>query len=434
MSTVPEAAPARAPSAAVARVFSLDALRGFDMFFLFLGDLGFAPVSALAAAPVPLLRAIVEIFCGPLPGSHWFMQQMRHPAWEGFTCWDMIMPLFLFLVGAAMPFAFAKRREEGASFPDLYWRVFRRVLVLWVLGMAIQGHLLDFPLHPIALFSNTLQAIAAGYLVSAVLIFHCPLFVQIVAAALLLIGYWLLMLLVPFGGHDAGTLTADANLARYIEVAVFGQFRDSGDGGMALTYTWLLSSMGFAATTLLGAFAGRVLKAWMAGLLKVVLLILVGGACLGLGYVWSGWCEDWMHETGRLDAGLQILGNMRFPSIKHIWSSSMALWSAGWCYLLLAAFYLILDVIKLRFLGWFFVVVGANSIFAYSVWHLVSFTQIAKGFLGGLSLHAATLQDVWGLPAETWKAIADAIVPFGAVLILWLILLYMYRKHTFVKV
>jgi predicted acyltransferase len=426
MSSVPEAAPARAPSAGWSRLFSLDALRGFDMFFLFVGDLGFMPGVAL-----PLLPAIVAIFCGHLPDSHWFVQQMQHPDWIGFTCWDMIMPLFLFLVGAAMPFAFAKRRDEGEKLPDLYWRIFRRVLVLWVLGMAVQGHLLDFQVagglkggvvhNPIAFFSNTLQAIAAGYLISAILILHFPLFVQIAAAALLLIGYWLLMLLVPFGGHEAGTLTQDHNLARYIEDAVFLPFRDFD----ALTYTWLLSSMGFAATTLLGVFGGRVLKSSMAGLSKAGLLVLLGGVCLALGYVWSGWCEDYF--------GITLLGTMRFPCIKHIWSSSMVLWSAGWCFLLLAAFYLILDVMKRRFLGWFFVVIGVNAIFAYAAWHLVSFTAIAKGFLGGLSLYASNLDGQWGLPAETWKAIGNSIVPFGAVLILWLILLYMYRKRTFVK-
>jgi predicted acyltransferase len=112
----------------------------------------------------------------------------------------------------------------------------------------------------------------------------------------------------------------------------------------------------------------------------------------------------------------------------------MVLWSAGWCFLLLAAFHLILDVIKLRFLGWLFVVVGVNSIFAYAVWHLVSFTAIAQGLLQGIADYSGTLDGVWGLPAQTWKGIGIAIVPFGAVLILWLMLLYMYRKRTFVKV
>ena len=68
---------------------------------------------------------------------------MDHPDWEGFSAWDMIMPLFLFVVGAAMPFAFTKRREEGEGILDIYWRVFRRVLILWVLGMVVQGNLLE---------------------------------------------------------------------------------------------------------------------------------------------------------------------------------------------------------------------------------------------------------------------------------------------------
>jgi predicted acyltransferase len=406
MSSVAEAAPARK------RVFSIDALRGFDMFWIIGG--------------LPAVVAIVKIFCDGLP--EWFSEQSQHAAWEGFTAWDMVMPLFLFIVGAAMPFAFAKRREEGEGIVDLYWRVFRRVVVLWVLGMMVQGHLLNFDLFPVAFFSNTLQAIAVGYLVSAILMLHFPLAIQVVATALLLIGYWLLMLLVPFGQSAAGTLTADANLARYIDETLLAEFRDME----APTYTWILSSMGFVATVMLGVFGGRVVKSYLSGLGKVLWLIVLGAVCLALGYVWSGWFEEYF--------GLSLLNDWRCPCIKHIWSSSMVLWSAGWCYLLLALFYLLLDVIGLRFLGWLFVVIGVNSIFAYVIWHLVSFPGIAQGtggvvgFVGGLARYAPTLNGEWGLPAQTWRAIGDAIVPCAAILILWLILLYMYRKGTFLKV
>jgi predicted acyltransferase len=413
MSSVAEAAPTSK------RVFSLDALRGFDMFWIIGG--------------LPLVIAVVKIFCDPLPT--WLSEQTQHAAWDGFTAWDMVMPLFLFVVGAAMPFAFAKRREEGQGILDMYWRVFRRVLVLWVLGMMVQGHLLNFDLFPVAFFSNTLQAIAVGYLFSAILLLHFPLVIQIVATALLLVGYCLLMCLVPFGQSEAGTLTPDSNLARYIDQTLLEQFRDLE----APTYTWILSSMAFVATVMLGVFGGRVLKASSSGLTKVGSLILLGGICLALGSLWSGGFEDWVKSLqGR--AGFTLLGDWRCPCIKHIWSSSMVLWAAGWSYLLLAAFYLLLDVIKLRFLGWFFVVIGVNAIFTYVVWHLVSFPAIAQGtggvvgFVGGLARYAATLKGQWGLSAQTWKAIGDAIVPCGAVLILWLILLYMYCKRTFVKV
>jgi len=429
MSSVTEAAPARK------RVFSIDALRGFDMFWIIGG--------------LPLVIAIIKIFCDQPPAwlanmPGWLQDlftletQTGHAAWEGFTAWDMVMPLFLFIVGAAMPFSFAKRREEGQGILDTYWRVFRRVLVLWVLGMAIQGHLLDFRVggaieggvvhSPLALFSNTLQAIAVGYLVSSILILHFPLFVQILAVALLLIGYWLLMLLVPFVGTEAGTLAPSRNLARYIEDAVFMPFRDLE----ALNYTWILSSMGFAATVLLGVFGGRVVKSYLSGLSKVLWLTAIGAVCLALGYVWSGWMEEFFDFT--------LVGDWRCLCIKHIWSSSMVLWSAGWCYLLLALFYLLLDVIGLRFLGWFFVVIGANSIFAYVISHLVDFTQIAKGsdnavgFVGGLARYLTSVKDATLGPLEPWNSIGPAIVPLGAVVILWLILLYMYRKGTFLKV
>ena len=142
----------------------------------------------------------------------------------------------------------------------------------------------------------------------------------------------------------------------------------------------------------------------------------------------------------------------------------MVLWSAGWCYLLLALFYLLLDVIGLRFLGWFFVVIGVNSIFAYMIAHLVNFSIIAEGFdnkmavanktlytevnfskvagdsdsavgfVGGLARYLADLRDEMRVPLEPWNSVSNAVVPLGAVLILWLILLYMFRKRTFVKV
>lgn len=417
MSSVAEAAPTSK------RVFSLDALRGFDMFWIIGG--------------LPLVVAIIKIFCDQPPawvqGAPGWLQnlltletQTAHAQWEGFTAWDIVMPLFLFVVGAAMPLSFAKRREQGEGLLDIYWRIFRRVLILWVLGMVVQGNLLEIGNHlkPIRLYANTLQAIAAGYLVSSILILHFPLLVQIIAAIGLLVGYYLLMLLVPFPGSEKGIWEPDSNLALYIDQQILGDFRDISGG--AVHYTWILSSMGFAATVLLGVFGGRVLKASSYGLAKVFWLIVLGAVCLGLGCVWSGWCEDYF--------GFTMLGKSRCPCTEHIWSSSMVLWAAGWSYLLLATFYLLLDVIKLRFLGWFFVVIGVNAIFAYVISRLVNFSSIAEGFVGGLARYLENIRDDHGVTLEPWDASSKAVVPLGAVLILWLILLYMYRKRTFVKV
>jgi predicted acyltransferase len=363
-----------------------------------------------------VLLALLEFFITPLP--EWLKYQVGHAKWEGFTAWDLIMPLFLFVVGAAMPLAFAKRWESGVKARSMYWRIIRRVMVLWVLGMAVQGNLLVADREWIHIFSNTLQAIAVGYLVTSILLMHLPMLGQVIATVLLLVGYWLLMLLVPFGGHPAGTMEETVNLAMYIDEAVLGQFRDG------TTYTWLLSGMGFAAMVLMGVFAGHLLRSRWSDTMKVVWLALLGGLCLVLGWFWAGGFDN-------LDAlgNVTLVGAWRFPIIKHLFTSSMVLWAAGWSYLLLALFFLLIDVCGLRFLGFFFEVIGANAIFAYVSSHLFrgSFENVANVLLGGLARYFGTLPD-------PMPAIGHALGPAGALIVFWLILYYMYRKGTFLRV
>ena len=74
------------------------------------------------------------------------------PAGKDSPSWDLIMPLFLFIVGAAMPFSFGKRLADGQSKRQMYVRMIRRVLILWVLGMVAQGNLLDFDYSKLYLF------------------------------------------------------------------------------------------------------------------------------------------------------------------------------------------------------------------------------------------------------------------------------------------
>ena len=137
------------------RLVSLDALRGFDMFWI-VG--GYAIVSGL----------------GKGLNSEWFdrhvLPQIQHVPWQGFTAWDLIMPLFLFMVGTAMPFSFAKRLAQGQTKGRLFLHVLYRVVILWVLGMIAQGRLLEYDLSQLRLYSNTLQAIAAGYLIASILL------------------------------------------------------------------------------------------------------------------------------------------------------------------------------------------------------------------------------------------------------------------------
>jgi len=358
------------------RIVSVDALRGFDMFWI--------------AGGGPLVMAFCKLFRNPLPP--WLDRQFDHVVWEGFVGWDLIMPLFLFIVGVAMPFSVGKRVERGDSRGSIYRKVVYRVVVLWILGMIAQGHLLAFDSHNLQFYSNTLQSIAAGYLIASIALVELPIRGQAGLCGALLVVYWALMRFVPVPGYGAGVLTPDGNLAMYIDKALLGRFQDG------TPYTWILSSLGFGATVLMGVLAGHLLRSKLAGTRKALLLAGAGVACLLAGWLWS----------------------FDFPIIKHIWTSSMVLWSGGWCLLLLALFYWLIDVLGYRRWAFPFIVIGMNAIVAYMAPDLINFMQISHTVFAGLARHLGMF--------------GDFLLAFGAIGILWVGLYYMYRKQTFVRI
>ncbi|HOY52725.1 MAG TPA: hypothetical protein PLX49_13175, partial [Prolixibacteraceae bacterium] len=247
------------------RLGSIDVLRGFDLFCLTF----FQPVlmAVSRVADLPFIRAITP--------------QFEHVAWEGFVFWDMIMPLFMFMAGASMPYAFAKYTGRDGRH-KLYRRIFRRVLLLWLFGMICQGNLLGLDPQKIYLFSNTLQAIAIGYLISALLFLHLRLRWQILISAGLLLTYWALLTFVQAGSFGGGNFTPDYNLAEYVDRVVLGRFRD----GVTVTeagldfgnyrYTWILSSLNFGVTVMTGVFAGQIMKGNRPKMEKVQWLVITG--------------------------------------------------------------------------------------------------------------------------------------------------------------
>ncbi|MDD5305665.1 MAG: DUF5009 domain-containing protein, partial [Elusimicrobia bacterium] len=303
------------------RILSVDALRGFDMFWI-VGGVG-------------VVHSLIEVFWNPLPP--WLEYQFHHVDWQGFSAWDLIMPLFLFVVGVSMPFSFAKRLEQGENKRLIYRHVVRRVIILWVLGMIAQGNLLQYDFSKLHFYSNTLQSIASGYLVGSIALIELGRRGRIVLTGVLLLGYWALMALVPVPGHGSGVLEPQANLALYIDQTLMGRFRADN------TYSWILSSMTFAATVLLGIMGGELLRSKLPPYRKVAWLTAAGAAGLGLGQVWG----------------------VEFPIIKHLWTSSMVLYAAGWSFLMLALFYLVIDVWGFRKWTLFFIVIGMNAIAVY---------------------------------------------------------------------
>ena len=188
-------------------------------------------------------------------------------------------------------------------------------------------------------------------------------------------------------------LTPDGNLAIYIDHLILGRFQDGTN------YTWILSSITFGATVLLGALAGSWLGSRYSGGLKAAGLAAAGIVCLALGYLW-GWYG--------------------FAIIKHLWTSSFVLFSGGYCLLLLAVFYLVIDVWGLKSWAFGFRVIGLNAIGVYMATRLFNFGAIGNIFVSGL--------DKW---LGNWSKLVHSIAGF---LVVWLILLWMYRKKTFIKI
>jgi predicted acyltransferase len=282
--------------------------------------------------------------------------------------------------------------ERGDGRGEIYRKVAYRVAVLWVLGTVAQGHLLLFTLGNFQIYSNTLQSIAAGYLIASIALVELPVRGQAGLAVALLVVFWALMRFVPVPGVGAGVITPQGNLAMWVDTAILGRFRDGTN------YTWILSSLGFGATTLMGVLAGHLLRGPKPKERKALLLAASGLACLFAGWLWG----------------------FEFPIIKHIWTSSMVLWSGGWCLLLLALFYYVIDVRGYRRWAFFFIVFGMNAIVAYIAPDIIPFRTISHKLFAGLGAHLG----IFG----------SFLVAAGTVGILWLALYYMFRKKTFVRI
>ena len=335
------------------RLNSLDVLRGLNMFML------------------TVFTAWLIEFCYVVPGMDWLAPQWHHNPFGSttLTLHDLIMPLFLFCSGTAIPFAFAKYEAQGRSRKQMYWRIFRRLIVLWVLGMICQGNLLKYDPVRFKWFSNTLQSIAVGYTVSAILFMNTKPRTQVIVAAALLVGYWALMMFVRtpdgFGGGDFG----QKNLCEWVDRVVLGRHCDHAvlnpDGSWYFKeakYTWLLSSLNFVVTVMTGMFAGELLKAKRGTQRnKALMLLVLGLAMYGAGKLW----------------GLQM------PVNKYIWTSSMTLVTSGVSFVLLAVVHCLTDCLGWKGLNWL-LPFGLNAIFIYFIGFICDFHTVTDHLVGGL--------------------------------------------------
>jgi predicted acyltransferase len=355
--------PAFAPGG---RLVSLDAFRGCTMFWLMGG------------------KAFVAAVAGLL-GLEFVRYQLAHSAWEGLRYYDLIWPSFMLMVGMAVPFAFAGRREQSPG----EWRrgVWRRAAILFLLGSLRESLSAGAP--RLIELSSALQPIAIAYLVTAHLAGR-SVRLQAGVAAGVLVGYALLLASVGAAGIPAGTYEMNRNLVTTFDEWVIGRAHKDGWGTA-------LSTIPTVATSIVGLILGQVLREPSPPQAKLKVLALTGAGCLAAGY------------------GLSPV----VPIIMKLWTTSYGLVATGWACVFFSVFYWVTDVRGWRAWAFPFGVIGVNALAAYLLGTLLPVSRTA----GIFTKPVAPLLGAFG-----------PVLTTGAVLLSgWLILFWLYRKKIYLR-
>ncbi len=331
-----------APALRTQRLMSIDALRGLDMFFI----VGMEEVFEALSKMFPMTPSLND--------------RLQHAPWAGFHFYDLIFPLFTFIMGTSLVFSLSKSlASEGQGAISL--KILKRTVLLFLLGVLVYDGIAR-GIHHLRIL-GVLQRLALCYC-GAGLAFvwlkprgkrHYRLLMLVVA---LLVGYWAMLTFIPVPGFGAGDFREGHNLTNWLDKTYLPLRKWDGDHDPE----GILSTLPAMASCLLGVFAGLLLKNPAVEPRKKVRLLLAWGAA---GVV----------------AGL--LWHLQFPIIKKIWTSSFVLFTAGLSSLLLGLFYYVIDLKNHRDWCRPFVWIGMNSITIYLIAHFVRLDEIASCFVGG---------------------------------------------------
>ncbi len=369
------------------RLVSLDTLRGFDMFWIIGGHEILIALSAVTSAN----------------WLTWLLARLEHPTWNGFEPYDLIFPLFLFIAGVSTPMSIASRRSRGASNGKIYRHIIQRGVLLVALGTIYNGLPTDWTSASAwadVRYPSVLGRIGLAYMFAALIAMNTQLTGRLLTIVGLLLGYWAALRFIPVPQFGANDLTPGHTLTDYIDrtlirVGVLYQGDRDPEG--------IFATIPAIATALIGVITGQMLmRTDRGGMRKATTMVLSGLVCLGLGWAWS-------RES-----------IVQFHLNKNLWSSSFVLYCAGWSLLLLAIFYLVIDVWKIRWGTKLLVVIGANSIFIYMAGNFIDFEHIANTVFAG--------------PASLTGAYSALVVVCGVLLIKWGLVYLMYCKKIFLKV
>jgi predicted acyltransferase len=336
---------------------------------------------------------------------------LLHAEWHGWTFTDLIFPFFLFIVGVAIVYAFSKRLQIQSSKTDLYLKIIRRTLILFALGLFLNG----FPYFNLETIRipGVLQRIAICYLVASLIFLHTQWRGQLAWAIGLMLAYWAMMEWIPVPEVGAGSYEKGANFAAYIDSLLL-------KGHMwSATKTWdpegIISTLPAISTTLFGILTGHWLRSEKSQVEKTLGMLISGNFLMFVAAVWA-----WV-----------------LPINKNIWTSSYTVMMAGLALVCLAFSYYFIDV-RGASKKWIqpALVYGTNAITVFvlsgiiaKLLYLIKLTQ-SDG--SSISLKGWIYTNLY----TTWLSDINASLAFAIsfIVVMYLLMLILYRKKIFIKI
>lgn len=358
---------------APARLLSLDAFRGLTMLFMVLVNNGGGPIS---------------------------YPPLQHSDWNGWTMTDTVFPSFLWIAGVAITLALGRRLEAGEAPGKLLKIVFRRAVIIYVLGLLVYA----FPHFSLShqRLLGVLQRIAICYLAASVIYLYCGVRTQIIWIISLFAVYWGMMAFINVPGYGPGNLTVEGNFAHYIDRIVLGTHN------YAQTKTWdpegIVSTLPAIGTALLGVMAGHILRLPIPLALRRNRLLIAGGFLIALGLIW----------------------NLKLPINKKLWTDSFATFMAGLDFVVLAAFVWLVDERGIR--KWIkpLTITGMNAITVYLA------SEFLSEFLDATPLHREIYGRFFAPNASPMNA--SLLWALSFTLLMYLLAWFLYRRRWFLRI
>ena len=320
--------------------------------------------------------------------------QLEHAEWAGFHFYDLVFPLFMFISGVAMPLSLLAKAETAADKRPIYLKLLKRALLLVLLGL-VYNHLTDLRFAT-QRYASVLAQIGLAYLFAALIMLKVRgLGGRLAAVVGILAGTAAVQLFVPVPGIGAGVLTPEGTINGWVDRLLLpGRLYDT-----VFDPEGILCILSATSVTLMGGLAGLVLKSGKLPAYRKALVLAGSGVGLAtLGYVLGGW----------------------YPIIKKAWTATFDIYAAGLSFLLLALFYLVVDVWGFRKWSFFFRVIGLNSITIYLGTRMIDFDFTSEFWFGGLARLAG--------PAGV------LVLGAGVIAVEWLVLYFLYKKSVFLRV